>query len=279
MIERSVRRLVAAIVALTAGVTSGLVDAGSRPTLESRLGQVLRDLDRDQTRQVSRTGGGESAFAKISADQLWTVLSDADRPSYVVVGRRGPGAEGPLELRRIVRVQDGATQAALPAASAATLRDAVAKTPAYSARAAATAAWSELAVLLQARAARAGGVEAANRDQAVALLASASREVRYVVRLESPDAGSASIDRLIVLPDSVRITIGPGSGPASRSALGSDTGAGRDAETEAEPERDEAASLVVGRPPGRATVSRQDAEAAGEDFPGPGVVLPPPDRE
>lgn len=255
-------RWLASLLLLAGASMAGAADPSPRDVLADRLGQVLRTLDRDQTRQMSRTNAtGERAFEKTSLDPVLHALQDADRATYVLIGKRGTGSRAPLDLRRILRVEPRPSEEGREAVG----NDGI---PAYIASRPAPDWGAVLATVVQAP----GAVESTTPAQAMQILVS-TREARYVVQMGAGGDASA-IDRLIVLPDTLMITIGADSGHGATGgvAVQSASSASGRASVAADEGQGNARLDVPSHPPIEAPAPEPE-----ENLHRP-PVLPPPDN-
>lgn len=194
------------LVALAFPLLAVAAPPGATDVVAGRLGQLLRDLDRDQMRQVGASAeAGSGRFSKVGTVHVRDLLVQTDGAVYVAIGRRGSGIDAPLDLRSLLRVEGQ---------GAANLR--ITSDPTAYVANEARGDWGASLVALG----RARGVESVTPEQALARLAS-SGDARFVVKMKTGDAGT--IDALIVLPDTELVTIGgrpsPGAADAESRAL------------------------------------------------------------
>lgn len=187
--------------------------------LSAHLGQLLRELDRDQTHRLSGTQGATpSAFEKSNLDEIRTLFDHPEKPTLILLGTRGERSNSDLKLERVLR---------LVATDSGVVRPGRAEqgrpVDAFRRKDERDDSLAEMLFPLlsdpKAGAASARiATEAATAKQALGALMQA-RGAAFVVQLRPRSAKDPSIETLVVLPDTLRISI---SGDAGREEAGGD---------------------------------------------------------
>jgi hypothetical protein len=178
--------------AAQAGAPASRNAAGS--DLSARLGDLLRNLDHDQSRKLTRQiEPSQSAYAKLDLAQVGEALESHNSRATIVLGKRGPLADSPLEVDEIVAVS-----ASKSAPKTGTTSSKARSRWAYVPNAKPHANWSALLQTPQAK----------DRGELTTTAAmeklAKSRSAAFVFLLS---ANGNSVEKLILVPDTVMINV------------------------------------------------------------------------
>jgi hypothetical protein len=185
------RRLCFFVALLAHGAAATAATGGDLP---ARLADLLRQLDSDQSRKLTRQiEPSQSKFRRTDLGHLPEQLPQLSGPALLVVGKRGPLSDSPLELETTLSITGEALDEALSALGAkARTRDV------YLPNAGADSTWSSAI-----RSSRADDPEKGADARAVVQALTRPRTAAFVFLLK----GQGAVERIVVIPDTVMITV------------------------------------------------------------------------
>ncbi len=179
--------------------------------LSVRLADLLRNLDHDQSRKLTRQiEPAQSTYTQADLEQVAAALNERQGRAVIVFGKRGPIGESPLDLEKTLIVSAPRT------GEAPVKADAKSRRTAYLPKSRPEATWS--GVLPGTSRGDASGPlteEVGARTALDALAKSRSAAFVFLLSARSPAAG---VEKLIVVPDTVKVTVTGDSVPAAASS-------------------------------------------------------------
>lgn len=169
--------------------------------LPSRLGDLLRQLDYDQSRKLTRQiEPAQSVFVGSDLAAAVATVQSTSAPAVLVVGRRGPLSDSPVEIEQTFEIPAGGLQQTLRG-----LEPKMRARSAYLSRVAPDGGWSSSLSSTD------HGESADPHRLSEALSAPGSAAFLFVMQQNS-------VQKIILIPDTVKVTVsGTGSAPPPQS--------------------------------------------------------------